>query len=243
MKTLFSVLLIFAAAFIASCLEDEAQPQAQTGGVSQAAFDALLARVVALEANQPGDKVYAAAQFSGAFKAASAVGQPLGTMIGHLPAGVAVTRSEFFSLRSPAGYLYAVSNARNENGFVGIATYAGNSNTGGSYVYFSTDNCSSAPANVPATEISDYGASQGLVFMVGAGEFNEVIDNPDQYFYIPAGTPRNTNISYASRMAKTGHCEAASGILPASYVALPNDPIVTGVNSAPIAAPATLANP
>ena len=242
-KTLFSVLLIFAAAFVASCLNDDGGgADAQASGVSRAEFDALVALVAALQANRPGDKVFAAAESVGAFKAASAVGRPLGTMVGHLPANVALSRSEFFSLKSAAGYLYAVPNSPNANGAVGIATYAGDSTTGSRYVYFGTDDCSSFPI-VPGTEVSDYGASQGLVFRIGAGEFNEIIDNPAQYFYIPAGTLRDTNVSYASRMARVGYCEAASGILPASYVALPNDPIVTGVDSAPIAAPVTLADP
>ena len=244
MKTLFSVLVIFAAAFAASCLNDDGggSAEAQAGGVSRAEFDALLARVVAMEANQPGDKVFAAASAAGAFKAASAVGKPLGTMVGHLPSDVPLSRSKFFSLKSSAGYIYAVSNERNGNGVVGLATYAGDSNTGSRYVYFGTADCSSFPI-VPGTEISDYGASQGLVFMVGAGDFNEVIDNPAQYFYIPAGTERSDNLSYSSRLTRIGFCEAVTGNLASGYVALPNDEAVTAVESGPVASPVTLADP
>lgn len=243
MKTAVSVLLIFLAAFVASCLNDDGGADAQSG-VTRAEFDALLERLAAVEANQPGDKVFAAAPASGGFttKAASAAGQQLGTMVGHLPSDLPLSKSQFFSLKSSSNYLYAVPNGPNSEGVVGIATYAGDNATGSRYVYFGTDDCSSFPI-VPGSEVSDYGASQGLVFMIGAGEFNEVIDNPAQYFYIPAGTLRDTNVSYASRMAKVGYCEAASGILSASYVALPNDPGVTGVGSEPIAAPVTLANP
>lgn len=237
MKTLISVLVIFVAAFVASCLHEGGSADAQAG-VTRAEFDALMARVVALEANRPGDKVFAAAP-AGAFKAAAGNGAPLGTMVGHLPADVPVSRSKFFSLKSSFGYIYAVSNEPSSNGAVGIATYAGDGATGARYVYFGTNDCSSFPI-VPGTEVGDYGASQGLVFMIGAGEFNEVIDNPAQYLYIPAGTLRDTNASYASRMARVGYCEAASGILPVSYVALPNNPAVTGVDSAPVATPITL---
>lgn len=238
MKTLFSVLLIFLAAFVASCLNDDNDAQAQATGVTRAEFDALLARVVALEANQPGDKVFAAAPPAGAFKA-TAAGKPLGTMVGHLPPDVPVSRSRFFSLKSPAGYLYAVSNERNANGQVGIATYAGDGATGSRYVYFGVSDCSSFPL-VPGADVSDYGASQGLVFMIGAGEFNDVIDNPAQYLYIPAGSVAESGVSYSSRMSRIGFCEQASGILASAYVATQNDPAVTGVDSGPVQQPVTL---
>jgi hypothetical protein len=245
-NTLAGIAVIATAGIVSACLGDtqaQTTPTPAGSDVSQAEFDALLARVAALEANQPGDKVFAAGGSSSSIaKAAAAGGRPLGTMVGHLPADVAVSRSQFFSLKSPAGYLYAVPNGRTTDGRVAIASYAGDSNTGGRYVYFGTPDCSSFPI-VPGTDVSDYGASQGLVFRIGAGEFNEVIDNPAQYFYIPAGSERGENSSYSSRMSRVGFCEAASGILSVGYVALPNDAAVTGVESAPVDAPVTLADP
>lgn len=247
-NAVFALIVIITAVFAQACLDGggDGAVEAQQQTVSRAEFDALLARVAALEANQPGDQVVAggaaaAAAAAGSFaKAAAVSGKPLGTMVGHLPADVAVSRSRFFSLKSSNGYLYAVPNGPNADGRVGLASYAGDSNTGGRYVYFGTPDCSSFPI-VPGTDVSDYGASQGLVFMIGAGEFNEVIDNPAQYFYIPAGSERAENSSYGSRMARVGFCEEATGILPVGYVALPNDSAVTGVDSAPVATPVTLA--
>lgn len=241
-QTLLSVAVILATAFVAACLDNETN--AQAGGVSRAEFDALLARVVALEANRPGDKVFAGDGTGGAFhaKAATADGKPLGTMVGHLPANVSLSQSQFFSLKSASGYLYAVSNSRNANGQVGLATYAGDGATGSRYVYFSSDDCV-AVAHVPGADVSDYGASQGLVFMIGAGEFNEVINNPAQYLYIPSGAEQVTGFNYASRMARVGFCEAATGTLATAYSALPNAVGVTGVDSGPVPTPVSLVEP
>lgn len=246
-QTLFSLVVILAAGVIAACIDDSnAQSSA---GVTRAEYDALVAtvatlqaKITALEANQPGDKVFAAGSGSSPAKAATSDGKPLGTMVGHLPADVPLSQSQFFSLKSSAGYLYAVSNERSGSGLVGLATYAGDGATGSRYVYFGTPDCSSFPI-VPGSDVSDYGASQGLVFMIGSGEFNQTIDDPAQYLYIPAGSERAENSSYASRMSRVGFCEAETGTLPTSYVALPNDPTVTGVDSAPVAAPVTLADP
>lgn len=239
MKTAVSVGVIFLAAFFASCLENETT--AQTGGVSRAEFDALLARVAELEARPaPGDAVYSAETGGGSFLKATAAGKPLGTAVGFLPVGKPAHQSTHFSIKSASGYLYAVPNDNlNTAGVVGIGSYAGDGATGSNPVYFTTDDCSSFPL-VPGTAISDYGASQGLVFRIGAGEFNEVIDNPAQYFYIEQGTVRQESVNYASKMTKLGSCVTESGVLPIAYVALPNDPAVTGVDSAPVAIPVTL---
>lgn len=236
-----SLLAVLVIIIVSACLDDsEAQ---STSTITRAEFDALVAQVQALQANQPGDKVFAAEAASGAFaKAASAVGKPLGTMVGHLPSDLPLSRSQFFSLKSSTGYLYAVSNERNANGVVGIGTYAGDGATGSRFVYYGSDDCSGFP-RVPGSLLSDYGASQGLVFMIGAGEFNDVIDNPAQYFYIPAGTEREDNFNYGSRWSRVGFCESGPGTLAVAYPAFQNDPAVTGVDSSPVAAPVTLAEP
>lgn len=236
-----ALVVILCAGLIQACMDDA---DAQTSGgstIARAEFDALLARVTALEANQPGDKVFAAVAQSGALaKAASAAGKPLGTMVGHLPSNLPVSRSQFFSLKSSTGYLYAVSNERNSKGLAMLASYAGTGDLGRP-VYFASGDCSGT-AHVPALDVSDYGASQGLAFMIGAGEFNEIIDDPAQYLYIAAGTERTAaSFDYGSRTSRVGFCEVLTGSVPqGAYPALLNDPTITGVDSGPVAAPVRL---
>lgn len=246
-NTMLAVFLIFSAVLAQACLHDgdEGSAGAQSG-VTRAEFDALAAQVAALMANQPGDKVVSgsvsAVSASSFQKAAAAGGKPLGTAVGFLPGNVPAFQSRQFVLKSSTGYLYAVPNESNINGGVGIGVLA-DSNGDSEDLYFAAADCSGQPY-ASKRSISEYGAQQGFVFRLHAGEFNATIDNPAQYFYIAAGTTRVDSFAYQSRTSNIDKCTIESGtLIIGAFPALPNDAAVTAVDSAPVPTPVTLETP
>jgi len=234
---LYSLAVLVAAGIISACL-DEAESHS---GVSAAQLQALVDRVAVLEANQPGDKVFAGDGTGGAFlaKAATADGKALGTMVGFLPVDQPSYKSTKFGLKSPNGYLYAVPNDNlGTSGFVAISGLEPQGSVTVPLYYASAD-CTGQP-HVPSALISDYGASQGVVFRIGAGEFNQISDDPAQYLYVPAGTVRVENFGYQSKTNTTFSCTAEVGEIFIAFPALLNDPVVTGVDSAPVPLPIAL---
>lgn len=235
---LASLAIIVVAGIVSACIDDSG---ASSGGVTRAEYEDLLARVEALEAERPGDRVVAGGAV-GASSLAKAAGDGtvLGTAVGFLPSNVPAYQSRLFTLKSAQGYLYSVPNEPNANGVVGI----GGLGVDGAIapLYYENNDCTGAPY-ASGADVSEYGAQQGVVFRLHAGTFNEVIDSPSQYFYIVAGTDRRDGMIYASRRVNVGSCELASGTLPTSFLVQPNDSAATGVESAPIATPVTLAAP
>lgn len=234
-QALLSFAAVLIAALGAACL-DEAQSHS---GVSADEFQALLDRVAALEADKPGDKVYAAndAPAPGGAKAVSAGARQLGTAVGFLPADVPLHRANRFSIKSERGYLYFVPN---DNSSPSGVTHIGGLQDGGSAapLFYASADCT-GQGFVSTQFLGDYGASQGIVFRLGAGEFNEINDDPNQFFYVPAGTARVTGIAYLSQTNSITKCTVESGVI-SGYPAIVNDPAVTGVESAPIEIPVTI---
>lgn len=242
-QTLFSLVVILVAGVIAACIDDSnAQSSA---GVTRAEYDALVAtvatlqaKVTALEANQPGDKVFAGA--GSVAKATTAEGQPIGTMLGYVPGDGPVFQSSLFSMKSSTGYLYAVPNGSSADGQVLIGGYGASGAI--RPIYFESADCS-GPGYVPGDGVSGYGAVQGTVFRIGHPFGDKA--NTAQYYAVVAGTePRNGGLAYGSLLETVGQCTVESGALTAaSYQVAPNDPAVTGVDNAPIAAPVKLEAP
>lgn len=221
MKTLFSVLLIVASAFVASCLDDaEAQ-----SGVSRAEFNALLDRVTALEANAPGDKAYSA-DAAGLAKAATPEGKALGTALGF--SGGLPDSSNEMGLRSATGYLYTVN--------VGSGEKTGPKNH---EIFYESADCSGQGY---MTGISDYAARQGYVFAITANG-GTTWDNPSQFYYVPAGSVRVADIPVnvqSRRAAIEAFCFSANDTENIAFPVLANDPAITGVDSGSISLPITI---
>lgn len=237
-NVLASLVIVVVAGIVSACIDDSG---AASGDVSRAEYEDLLARVEALEANQPGDRVVAGGVVGGSSLAkAAGDGTDLGTAVGFLPSNVPAYQSRLFTLKSAQGYLFSVPNEPNANGVVGIGGLGADGAI--APLYYENSDCTGAPY-ASGTDVSEYGAEQGVVFRLHAGEFNGTIDNPTQYFYIVAGTDRRDGMVYGSRRTNIGSCEVASGTLPTSFLVQQNDAAVTGVESAPIATPVTLAVP
>lgn len=232
-NALLSFTAVLFAALVAACFDE--------AGAGSADYQALVARIQALEANPPGDKLFAGGTSAGAAKAIRAGAVEIGTVVGYFPLNVPIHQSQLFIAKSRAGYLYSVPNHnRDDKGVVAIQGLGINGAV--EPIYFESADCS-GQAYVTNTALSDYGASQGVVFRLHDGELNEVIDNPAQYFHVPAGTARTAPVGYQSRMENVSQCIAETGTLQWGYAALPNDELVTAVGSAPISIPITIAEP
>lgn len=186
----------------------------------------------------PGDRVTAGSGATGgapgAFSKTSAATQDLGTLLGYIPSDVPVYKSTLFSIKSPNGYLYSVPNNRGgTNGYVAIRQESG--------IYYETADCSGQ--GYTSDFVTEYGATQGVVFRIGAGQYNEIVDDPNQYFMVTAGADRYTYTAQ-SRMTKVGTCESTAS-LPSNgfsgFAVAPNDPAVSGVESAVIPTPIQIA--
>ena len=220
MKTLVSVAVVFLAAFFASCLHDEGGADAQSS-VSRAEFDALLARVAAMESNQ--NRAFAAPVSGGFAKAAAQDGKLLGTTLGfdappHL--------SSYIQVKSQQGYLFSVPNTG--TGVAGPTNHE---------IFYASNDCSGQGY---MNGISDYGAQQGYVFAITANG-GTTWDNPAQFYYVPAGSLRVGPINFNSRRGSLEEfCAATSGTETSAFPALSNDAAVTGVDSGPIKLPVTV---
>lgn len=234
-QVLYAITVLAAAGIISACL-DEAESHS---GVSAAEFDAYVAateeRLAALEANQPGDKVFAANTPTGGLtKAVSSGAKPLGTAVGFLPADVPAHQAQQFNLKSDNGYLYTVPSERNAavSGFVGITGVGG--------IFYESFDCTGQPY-VSNIQVSDYGAQQGVVWRISAGPTNSDFDDPRQYLYVAAGSVAVESLTVNS---VKGHVDECTVIGPETflraYPAQQNDPAVTGVDSAPVELPITI---
>jgi len=211
--------------------------KAEVEALIDAAVSPLEQRIAELESTQPGDRVVAGSASNGtatlkmtADGTLETSGQDLGTLLGYIPANVPVYESTMFSVRSPKGYLYAVPSGPSASGQTAINQEP--------YVFFESTDCTGQAYAGPF--VSRYGAEQGTVFRIGAGSMNEIIDNPQQYFYVPAGSPQLL-ITAVSRMDTLGNCIYPNEFhIPYGFAALPNDPEITGVQSAPIPTPIQL---
>lgn len=212
--------------------------QACIGGGGAGAGD-VEQRLAALEANRPGDKLFAGGEASGLAKSIRVGAVEIGTVVGYFPLDVPIHQSSMFVAKSKSGYLYTVPN-HNRDGLVAVQGLGANGAI--TPIYFESADCS-GQAYVTNTALSDYGASQGVVFRLADGALDEVVDNPAQYFYVPAGTARTEDIAYQSRVENLIQCIPETGNLQWGYAALPNDALVTGVESAPIQTPITIAEP
>lgn len=220
MRTLVSVVVIVLAAYLASCFEDEAT--AQSGGVSLEQYAALVARVEALEANQPGDRAFSA-DATGSAKAASD-GKLLGTTLGF---SAAPHLSDELVIKSAAGYLFA-ANSAGTSGLTGPNNHA---------LLYESNDCT---GQAYMSGISAYAAQQGYVFTILANA-GTTWDNPAQFFYVPAGSVDAGPIAQNSkRPAVDQPCVVESDNVLNAFPALANDPTVTGVEGAPIKLPVTV---
>ncbi len=227
---LFAAALVVVAAIAQACL----------GGGGAGAGN-VETRLAALEANRPGDKLFAGGQSTGFAKSIRVGAVEIGTVVGYFPLNVPLHQSGLFVAKSKAGYLYTVPNHnRDDSGAVAIQGLGANG--GVEPLYFASADCS-GQAFVTNTALSDYGASQGVVFRINDGALDEVLDNPAQYYYVAAGTERTEPVSYLSRIENVSECIPETGNLSWGYAALPNDELVTGVASAKISIPITIAEP
>lgn len=189
----------------------------------------------------PGDKLFAGGTASSLAKSIRVGAKEIGTVVGYYPLNVPIHQSALFIAKSKKGYLYTVPNHNlDETGSVAIQGLGQNGAV--EPVYYQTADCTGT-AYVTNTAVSDYGASQGVVFRIHDGALNEVLDNPAQYFYVAAGTPRTEPLAYQSRAENAGQCVPEVGNLSWGYAALVNDEQVTDVASAKIAIPIVIAEP
>lgn len=190
----------------------------------------------------PGDKAFAGGAV-GAAKALRAGAIPIGTVVGYLPVNAPLHKSHLFTIKSALGYLYTVPNHNRDDEGKGTVPIEGLGDNGGVVsLYFEKGDCT-GQAYVQSTDLTDYGASQGVVFRQQDGALNEVTDNPAQYYYVPSRTARTEPVAYQSRFENISQCVPETGNLSWGYAALPNDPAVTGVESGPLPIPITIDEP
>lgn len=181
-------------------------------GVSQAEFDAIVARVESLEAQQ--HRVLADVAVS-SFAKAGEVPEAVGTLLSFDGSPSVATTA---NVRSPKGYLFATD-------LVTGAMQGPGGNIGGLLRYDSFD-CT-GQAYVGAGDIGGYAARQGLVFRILQQ------DGSDLYYTVEAGTEVLASATYHSFYAWGAGCTAQDADLPA-YPVLLNDSVDTGIESAPV---------
>lgn len=210
MKTVVSVVVIFLAAFVASCLDDAG---AQSGSLAQ-----LEARVAALEANQ--NRAFAAP--AGVAKAASD-GKFLGATMGFntLP-----SQSSSIEVKSANGYLYSVPNTG--EGVTGPTNHE---------VFYASADCSGQGY---MSGISDYGAQQGYVFALTANGGTTWDDPSQFYYVPAGSVRAGPINVQSRRANLEEGCVSVANTENIAYPALLNDPEVTGVDSGPIKLPITV---
>ena len=212
-----AILVMLVAGLISACLDDAG---AQSGSFSQAEYEALLARVEALESR---NMAFAAEGSTGMSKATSD-GKELGSALAFNSVPQASTQ---VTLKSALGYLYTVD-LNGVNGLTGPTNHE---------IFYESGNCSGQGY---ISGVSDYGANQGYVFAI-TNNGGTTWDDPAQFYYIPAGSVRTGPITFNSRRASIEElCVPSTGTEQVAYPVLPNDPAVTGVDGSPIKTPITL---
>ena len=232
-----AVLLVTGLGALAACID-----RSEAGGSSgptQAAFDALSAKVTTLEQGKAAQDAKIAdlettvaalaktanvvtfgAVATGKQKAAVlAEGDPL-TYLSYLPANKPIYQATSLQLRSGSGFLFALPAP--SGGYPLPAT-----------VYYAAADCSSPPF-VSYTDLSEYGRKQGAVFSYSTGVSTENIG------YVPPDAALVSG-DFAAR-GQNGLCEAGLYSFPNPVLTevLPNDPAVTGVQNTPYEAPVVM---
>ena len=212
LKNLFSIALLAVVGVIAACIDDAG---AGSSGISQAQFDALAARVASLEAQQ--HRVLAEAPSTSLAKADAVAAVGTFMSFDQPPSSAGV-----INIRSPMGYLFAA------NLVTGEIQAQGGLDTG--VAWFETTDCTGAAYT---DNVSKYGVQQGSVFRING-----------VYYAIVVGTPAELKTFGSAYNGSACANEASGGIPPSptfsAYPLVPNDPAVTGVESAPIAVPVTV---
>ena len=230
-----ALLLVTGLGALAACID-----RSEAGGSSgptQAAFDALSAKVTTLEQGKAAQDAkitalettvaalaksanvvtFGSAGGTGKQKAAVlAEGDPL-VYVSYLPANKPIYQATSLQIRSSTGFLFALPAP--SGGLPLSAT-----------VYYASADCTSPPF-VSYTDLSEYGRKQGAVFTYSTGVSSENVG------YVPPDAGL-VNGDFAAR-GQNGLCEAGLYSFPNPVLTevLPNDPVVTGVQNTPYPGP------
>lgn len=119
--------------------------------------------------------------------------------------------------------------------------------SGGVDVDFTGANCTGNAFVRSTGSVSPLAVASGVVFTLnpqdtsGAGMQFADYSNPANYWYIPAGQPMDTTTPIVSSWQSSG-CFAANVGTAFGWAALPNDPVITGIQSAPVQGPVLISN-
>lgn len=242
-KAALIFLIIGITASITACLHDSEAHSGPTAAEVQRMINDAVAplqqRIAELETriNDPRDTVYSPGE-SGAFgkyaKTSHVV--DIGTLVATIPSEPFTPQR--YTILSPNGYMYGVSNITADNVLIDYLAGPGLSPDGA--IYFESPDCTGQAYVLEGQftgRITRDAARQGIVFRLGAGQFNSVVDDPNQYYYVPKDSA-SAEITALSRKSKLEECEVLQQpITWAAFEAFVNDPAVTGVESMPIPGP------
>lgn len=232
------------------------------GTLTQAQFDQMLAASSLFQALQsrstpavyikaPNAKAYAIRALSArteAINTGNSLPQTItpctgiGTLTGRPTTSDAISASVYSGV-SCTLYYFDISAAPTASD-QGLIQQIGNS--GNAVVYFDAAGCT-GNAIVPGglSGFSPAAVPNGAVFTMnpqspnmGGNDWN----NPANYWYVKAGSARIATINFVSEWVRSVGCQANSGTDFGGYAVLPNDPTVTGIQSAPVAGPVLISN-
>lgn len=150
----------------------------------------------------------------------------IGTLVGAVATNGKAKNATALEGVSSTGYLFVIGTDQGDSPTVSVE----------GPIYFENSNCTGrafVSGLGSSGVVSRYGAQQGFAFRVHAGVSNEIIDNPLQYWYVPAGSVEQP-FAWMSKFTNVGDCQLESGsetIL--MFEVQPNDQVVTGVPSGP----------